>query len=148
MALTAKTLGKRLKGYRSKSGMTQPQLAKASGVATSIVNDLENGIRSAGSRTLDRIAKGLELPEEERFLFVMEGLRLSKRDFLIPDFREYPPEILNFLPFALMKNGIKPSDVSNIILPDAKRKNLMVELQSGKRFAMEIKLSPINRTDS
>ena len=80
--------------------MTQPQLAQASGVATSIVNDVENGIRSAGSKTLNKIAQGLELSEEERFLFILEGLRLSKRDFLIPDFRDYPPEILNFLPFA------------------------------------------------
>ena len=142
MVLTAKTLGKRLKGYRSKSGMTQPQLAKASGVATSIVNDLENGIRSAGSRTLDRIAKGLELPEEERFLFVLDGLRLSKRDFLIPDFRNYPPEILNFLPYALMRAGIKAQDVRKISLPNEDRKNLQVKLKSGKTFALEVRLSP------
>jgi transcriptional regulator with XRE-family HTH domain len=141
MKAAIKTLGKKLKAFRRHSGMTQPQLAKASGVATSIVNDIENGIRSAGSKTLNRIAQGLELSEEERFLFVLEGLRLSKRDFLIPDFRDYPPEILNFLPYALMRAGIKAGDVSKVNLPDKKRKNLQVKLQSGKTFSLEVRLS-------
>jgi transcriptional regulator with XRE-family HTH domain len=137
-----KTLGKKLKAFRRQSGMTQPQLAKASGVATSIVNDIENGIRSAGSNTLNKIAQGLELPEEERFFFIMEGLRLSKRDFLIPDFRDFPPEILNFLPYALMRAGIQARDVSKIILPDKKRGNLQVKLLSGSSFSIEVRLSP------
>ena len=141
MKAALKALGKKLKAFRQQSGMTQPQLAKASGVATSIVNDVENGIRSAGSKTLNRIAQGLELSEEERFLFVLEGLRLSKRDFLIPDFRDYPPEILNFLPYALMRAGIKVGDVSKVNLPDKKRKNLQVKLQSGKMFSLEVRLS-------
>ena len=142
MKTATKALGKKLKAFRSKSGMTQPQLAKESGVATSIVNDLENGIRSAGSKTLNRIAQGLQLPEEERFLFVLDGLRLSKRDFLIPDFRDYPPEILNFLPYALMRAGIKAQDVRKISLPNEDRKNLQVKLKSGKTFSLEVRLSP------
>jgi len=141
MKAAIKTLGKKLKAFRQQSGMTQPQLAKASGVATSIVNDVENGIRSAGSKTLNRIAHGLELSEEDRFLFVLEGLRLSKRDFLIPDFRDYPPEILNYLPYALMRAGIKAEDVGRINLPDKKNKNLRVKLQSGKTFSLEVRLS-------
>lgn len=137
-----KILGKKLKAYRRQSGMTQPQLAKASGVATSIVNDIENGIRSAGSNTLNKIAQGLELPEEERFFFIMEGLRLSKRDFLIPDFRDFPPEVLNFLPYVLMRTGIQAKDIRKIILPDKNRKNLQIELRSGRSFSLEVRLSP------
>ena len=106
--------------------MTQPELASASGVATSIVNDVENGIRSAGSKTLNRIAMGLQLPDNERFLFLLAGLTLSKRDFLIPDFSSYPPELLNFLPYALNRAGIKASAIKRIDLPDHKRKNLEV----------------------
>ena len=97
-------IGKLLKEYRKKANLTQPQLAGASGVATSIVNDVENGIRNAGSKTLNRIARGLNLSDEERFKFIMIGLSLSKRDFLIPDFSGYPPEILNYLPFVFQKS--------------------------------------------
>ena len=86
MKKTVSKIGKLLKNYRKKANLTQPQLAGASGVATSIVNDVENGIRNAGSKTLDRIARGLNLSDEERFTFIMYGLSLSKRDFLIPDF--------------------------------------------------------------
>ena len=43
-------------------------------MATSIVNDIENGIRIAGSKTLDKIAYGLELSNEERFKFIMIGM--------------------------------------------------------------------------
>ena len=37
-----KAFGKNLKSLRKKSGFTQPELAKESKVATSIVNDIEN----------------------------------------------------------------------------------------------------------
>lgn len=137
----SKTFGKKLKAFRSKTGMTQPQLAEVSGVATSIVNDIENGIRTAGIKTLDKIAHGLKLPEEDRFVFLLAGLRLSKRDFLIPDFGDYPPEILNFLPYALRRTGIKSSDVDEIVLPGPKNKNLQVRLKSGKTFSLEIRLT-------
>lgn len=137
----SKTFGKKLKAFRSKTGMTQPQLAEVSGVATSIVNDIENGIRTAGIKTLDKIAHGLKLPEEDRFVFLLAGLRLSKRDFLIPDFGDYPPEILNFLPYALRRSGIKSSDVDEIVLPGPKNKNLQVRLKSGKTFSLEIRLA-------
>ena len=43
-----KAFGIVLKKERKLRGFTQGQLAKESGVATSIVNDLENGIRHAG----------------------------------------------------------------------------------------------------
>ena len=126
--------------------MTQPQLAQASGVATSIVNDIENGIRTAGSMTLDKIARGLDLAEEDRFVFLLAGLRLSKRDFLIPDFSDYPPEILNFLPYALQRSGIMASDFEEIILPEQKNKNLRVRLKSGKTFSLEIRLTAGKQT--
>ena len=138
-------IGKLLKEYRKKADLTQPQLAGASGVATSIVNDVENGIRNAGSKTLDRIARGLNLSDEERFKFIMIGLSLSKRDFLIPDFSGYPPEILNYLPFVFQKSGIEPTEVKKIILPSKDNKQFQVLLKNGKSMAMEIRLTPLKK---
>lgn len=138
-------IGKLLKEYRKKADLTQPQLAGASGVATSIVNDVENGIRNAGSKTLDRIARGLNLSDEERFKFIMIGLSLSKRDFLIPDFSDYPPEILNYLPFVFQKSGIEPFEVKKVILPSKDNKQFQVLLKNGKSMAMEIRLTPLKK---
>ena len=135
-------IGKLLKEYRKKADLTQPQLAGASGVATSIVNDVENGIRNAGSKTLDRIARGLNLSDEERFKFNMIGLSLSKRDFLIPDFSDYPPEILNYLPFVFQKsvlNHLRSKKSSS----SKDNKQFQVLLKNGKSMAMEIRLTPL-----
>lgn len=143
MKKKANKIGKLLKEYRKRANLTQPQLAGASGVATSIVNDVENGIRNAGSKTLDRIARGLNLSDEERFTFIMAGLSLSKRDFLIPDFSDYPPEVLNYLPFVFQKSGIQPKTVKKIILPSKEDKRFQVVLKNGKAMAMEIRLSPV-----
>ena len=140
---TINKIGRLLKDYRKKANLTQPQLAGASGVATSIVNDVENGIRNAGSKTLDRIARGLNLSDEDRFTFIMSGLSLSKRDFLIPDFSDYPPEVLNYLPFVFQKSGIHPKTVKKIILPSKEDKRFQIILKNGKAMAMEIRLSPI-----
>ena len=137
-------IGKLLKDYRKKANLTQPQLAGVSGVATSIVNDIENGIRIAGSKTLNRIARGLNLSDEERFTFIMLGLQLSKRDFLIPDFFDYPAEVLNYLPFVFQKSGIEASKIKEISLPSKEQKQFKVLLKNGKAMAMEIRVSPIN----
>lgn len=139
-------IGKLLKEYRKKAKLTQPQLAGISGVATSIVNDIENGIRIAGGKTLDRIAHGLKLSDEERFKFIMIGLSLSKRDFLIPDFADYPPEILNYLPFAFHKSGIESSRVKKVILPSKENKHFEVVLKDGNSITMEIRLTPVKNS--
>ena len=133
-------IGKLLKQHRKKANLTQPQLAGSSGVATSIVNDIENGIRIAGSKTLNRIARGLNLSDEDRFKFILLGLELSKRDFLIPDFFDYPPEVLNYLPFVFQKSGIEASRIKDIILPNKEQKQFKVLLKNGKAICMEIRL--------
>lgn len=134
-------IGKLLKNHRKKAKLTQPQLAETSGVATSIVNDLENGIRTAGCKTFDKIARGLNLSDEDRFEFVMLGLQLSKRDFLIPDFFEYPPEILNYLPFIFKTSGIDHSLIKSVSLPSKEQRHFKVHLKNGKSINMEIRLS-------
>ena len=113
---TVKNFGKQLKALRKKASLTQPELAKASKVATSIVNDIENGIRTAGCKTLNKIATGLGMPDDERFLFLLAGLAFSKRDFVIPDFSEYSPELLNYLPYVLQRSGIKAANFKQIDL--------------------------------
>ena len=75
----------------------------------------------------------------------MIGLSLSKRDFLIPDFSDYPPEILNYLPFVFQKSGIEPSKVKKVVLPSKESKQFQVVLKNGKAMAMEIRLTPVKK---
>ena len=142
---TVKNFGKQLKALRKKASFTQPELAKTSKVATSIVNDIENGIRTAGCKTLNKIATGLGMPDDERFLFLLAGLAFSKRDFVIPDFSEYSPELLNYLPYVLQRSGIKAANIKQIDLPNQERKNLQITLKSKQKIALEIRLAPLKK---
>ena len=137
-------LGKSLKAFRKQKGFTQPELASLSGVSTSIVNDLENGIRTAGCKTLNKIAHGLELNDDDRFLLILKALELSKRDFVIPDFSEFPPEIINFLPYILAKNGIKPERVKNVELISDDKGGIQITTTDDLTLSIEIKLTKKN----
>lgn len=134
-------LGKALKAFRKDAGYTQPELSSISGVSTSIVNDLENGIRTAGCKTINKIAKGLKLEDEDRFRLLLTGLELSKRDFVIPDFTSFPPEIINFLPYILNKSGIGPDRIKEVNLGGSSKEALVIITETGHAISLEIKLS-------
>jgi transcriptional regulator with XRE-family HTH domain len=135
-------LGKVLKSFRKSAGYTQPELSSISGVSTSIVNDLENGIRTAGCNTIDKIARGLQLEDEDRFRLLLSGLELSKRDFVIPDFTSFPPEIINFLPYILNKSGITPDSIKEVTLGENSKEALVITTVLDNKISLEIKLSP------
>ena len=137
-------LGKMLKAFRKKVNLTQPELASISGVSTSIVNDLENGIRTAGCNTLNKIAHGLELGNQDRFRLILKGLELSKRDFVIPDFTQFSPEIINFLPYVLAKNGITPEKVKNVELDNGNKGGIQITTSENLNISIEIRLSKKN----
>ena len=139
-----KKFGKVLKRFRKERDLTQPQLAHASGVSTSIVNDLENAIRSAGCKTVNKIAQGLELNDEDRFRFILIALQSSKRDFVIPDFATFPPEIINFLPYILAKNGIQPKRIKNVELVPDDKGGIQITTTDDLTLSIEIKLTKKN----
>ena len=137
-------LGKILKSLRKQSGLTQPELSSKSGVSTSIVNDLENGIRTAGCKTIDKIARGLELNNEDRFRLVLKGIDLSKRDFVIPDFSSFPAEIVNFLPYILSRSGITPDKIKQVDLEKGNKGGIQITTNNDLKLSVEIRLSKKN----
>ena len=139
-------LGKILKSFRKQSGLTQPELASKSGVSTSIVNDLENGIRTAGCKTIDKIARGLELNNEDRFRLVLKGIDLSKRDFVIPDFTSFPAEVVNFLPYILSRSGITPDKIKQVDLEKGNKGGIQITTNNDLKLSVEIRLSKKNQS--
>ena len=137
-------LGKILKSLRKQSGLTQPELSSKSGVSTSIVNDLENGIRTAGCKTIDKIARGLELNNEDRFLLVLKGIDLSKRDFVIPDFSSFPAEVVNFLPYILIRSWITPDKIKQVDLEKGNKGGIQITTNNDLKLSVEIRLSKKN----
>ena len=137
-------LGKILKSFRKQSGLTQPELADKSRVSTSIVNDLENGIRTAGCKTIDKIARGLELNNEDRFRLVLKGIDLSKRDFVIPDFTNFPAEVVNYLPYILSRSGITPDKIKQVDLEKGNKGGIQITTNDNIKLSVEIRLSKKN----
>jgi transcriptional regulator with XRE-family HTH domain len=139
-----KTFGIVLKKERKLRGFTQGQLAKESGVATSIVNDLENGIRHAGIKSLAKIAKGLGLKEERKLSFLLAGIVFSKRDQVLPDLDNYHPVLYNFLPYSLRRQGISPEEIIDVLPPTTVGAPVEVHLKNGTVISIKIafKLTP------
>ncbi len=133
-----KAFGIVLKKERKLRGFTQGQLAKESGVATSIVNDLENGIRHAGIKSLAKIAKGLGLKEERKLSFLLSGIVFSKRDQVLPDLDNYHPVLYNFLPYSLRRQGISPEEINDVFPPTTAGAPLEIHLKNGTVISMKI----------
>jgi len=143
-----KAFGKELKKERKLKGFTQSQLAKKSGVATSIVNDLENGIRHAGIKSLAKIAKGLGLQEERKLSFLLAGIVFSKRDQVLPDLDNYHPVLYNFLPYSLRRQGISPEEIYDVLPPTTAGAPLEIHLKNGSIISMKIAFKVTSSTKS
>jgi transcriptional regulator with XRE-family HTH domain len=72
MSLLA-SIGKRIQSLREKRGLTQEQLEEKSGINTKYVSAIERGQKNVTIKTLEKIAKGLDIELYELFLF-SEGL--------------------------------------------------------------------------
>ena len=60
-------LGKKLRTYRKKTGMTQEQLAAESNVDRHTISNIENGKEDPGYATLYQILKALRMPADTLF---------------------------------------------------------------------------------
>jgi transcriptional regulator with XRE-family HTH domain len=54
-----KQLGKRIRDWRTRRGLTQEELAHRAGLDYSYINQIENGRRNPSVQTIDRIARAL-----------------------------------------------------------------------------------------
>lgn len=65
-------LGKRVKALREKKGLTQEELEEKTGINTKYISAIERGNKNATIKTLEKIAKGLDVELYELFLFTIE----------------------------------------------------------------------------
>ncbi len=65
-------LGKRVKSLREKKGLTQEELEEKTGINTKYISAIERGNKNATIKTLEKIAKGLDVELYELFLFTAE----------------------------------------------------------------------------
>lgn len=63
-----KAIGKKIQFIREKRGLTQEQMEERTGVNTKYISAIERGQKNATVKTLEKIAKGLNVELYELFL--------------------------------------------------------------------------------
>jgi len=76
MSATQSAVGELLRGYRLRAGMTQRELAVASGVSEREISDLERGVRNMPrARTLTVLAVTLRLSQHQQKRLIAAAVR-------------------------------------------------------------------------
>lgn len=65
-------IGKKIQRAREKRGITQEQLEEKTGINAKYISAVESGQKNVTIKTLDKLAKGLEIELYEIFLFQYE----------------------------------------------------------------------------
>ncbi|MDA8169682.1 MAG: helix-turn-helix transcriptional regulator [Nitrospiraceae bacterium] len=65
-------IGKKIQRVREKRGLTQEQLEEKTGINAKYISAVESGQKNVTVRTLDKIARGLDIELYEIFLFSYE----------------------------------------------------------------------------
>jgi transcriptional regulator with XRE-family HTH domain len=68
-----KTIGDRLRTYRTRAGLNQEELAEKAGVHPTYIGQLERGEKNATLETVEKIARALDLPFEVLFEAIIDG---------------------------------------------------------------------------
>lgn len=102
-------LGRQVKKYREKAGLTQEQFAEKIGVSTETISGIERGVKTPGLQNFISIANQLrvsadELLQEELELgFIAKANELSKRLDTLP--KAERRRILETIDFLIMQVG-------------------------------------------
>lgn len=66
------SIGKRIQTVRERAGLTQEQLEEKTGVNTKYISAIERGQKNVTVKTLEKMAKGLNIELYELFLLPVE----------------------------------------------------------------------------
>src|SRR5947207_15107867 len=114
--LSAEKFGKKLAAMRGTLSLRT--LEKKSGVSFSLIGGIENGRRSGGKRSLEKLGRCFGLRGQKLEDFIEEGLMASGRDKLLEHTKQYPAPVYNLLARRLSDAGISPIAFTDIIVPD------------------------------
>ena len=81
-------LGVKIRTLRKRAGLTQEQLAEAAEVSVNFIGYIERGERAVSIKTLDRIAKALEVTPRNLFEFSEGDIDESSYEALLKELRK------------------------------------------------------------
>ena len=126
-----------LRTMRTRSGLSNVELATRAHVPASLIAGLQSGKRCVGEFQATKIARALDLGEQDLRQFVLRAVSGSSRKVLAAS-ADYSAEIINAAPSALRKARIAPDHVQwgweteggvALVLADGKRAILRTTLE-------------------
>jgi transcriptional regulator with XRE-family HTH domain len=117
--LSAEKFGKKVAAMRGDVSLRK--LGRKSGVSFSLIGGIENGRRSGGKRSLEKLGRCFGLRGQELEDFIEEGLTASGRDKLLEPTKQYAAVVYNLLARRLSDAGISPLAFTDVIVPDPQR---------------------------
>lgn len=101
------TLGIAVKKLREDKGYTQLQLAKKAGIGSGTLGDIETGKNKSTVKTIDKIAKALELNPQEKLKLdeAFLGRRIQKEDNIVAQIKD-PVEMMSIPVFESVAAGV------------------------------------------
>jgi len=73
MAEIAKTVGERIRAYRTKVGLSQEGLAEKAGLHSTYIGQLERGEKNATLESVEKVARALNVSFETLFMHIIGG---------------------------------------------------------------------------
>jgi transcriptional regulator with XRE-family HTH domain len=106
-----------VKKLRLDAGLTLRALeAKTGGVTYSLISSIESGERAVGGSVAEKLATAFSLHSAEREQFLLKAAATRRRDRLVGYARTLAPEILNYVAWRLVKEGVDLTAIESCLL--------------------------------
>lgn len=106
--------GALVKKLRNQAGLSLKGLdRKSGGVTYSLISAIESGDRAVGGIVAEKLADAFGLQGAEREQFLMQAAATRKRDRLMSYARTLDPEILNYVAWRLVKEGVDLTSIKS-----------------------------------
>ncbi len=123
-------------------------LAQKAGVSFALLTCIENAKRGAGRSTLERLGSALGLKGASLDEFILDGMVICKRELVLESAEGFPARVLNALPMALLRFGVRPESVGACEMISLGAKNpresgadLVLRLKDGSKVSVTFKFS-------
>lgn len=100
-------VGKRIRALRMQKGLTQEDLSEAAGIHPKYLSALESGRQNITLKTLDGLARGLDVEPYELLLIPMDLPQKQVRTMIQKMLDQADPGTLNAL-FTILKELVLP----------------------------------------
>ena len=129
-----KTFKEILKHERTRLGLSATKLSELSGLHITLISGLEHGYRCIGEKSAKKLTFALGLKEREEEQFIYSALSESA-DPLLKASKDYPAELLNYLPVHLEKMKVLPGQIESLVREENKliiflKNNNLIEIQT------------------